>query len=80
VVIQCRRFGKSNVVGVESVRAFWATVNDVDATRGLIATTSRLTTGARAYCEARRYRLNAAEAVNVMEWLQRMGSRWSVAG
>lgn len=74
VVVQCRRYGETNPVGVEAVRAFWATVGDTAATRGLIATTSRLTQGARDYCDARRYRLSSADGTRVREWLKAMAS------
>jgi restriction system protein len=80
VVIQCKRFGDNNPIGVDSVRAFWATVTDQNATRGLIATTSRLTIGAKDYCDARRYRLGAADAANVGQWLTQMARRPSRAG
>jgi len=74
VVVQCRRQGAGRPVGLDAVRAFWSVVQDDTATRGLIATTSRLTRGARTYCEARRYRLSAAEADNVRAWISSMAS------
>jgi len=74
VVIQCRRYGDDQTVGVEGVKAFWATVNDAGATRGLIATTSRLTRGARSYCNARRYRLTPIEGDSVNNWLREMAN------
>lgn len=72
VLVQCKRYSEGRPVGVEALRAFWATVDDQDATRGLVVTTSRLTAGAREYCEARRYRLNAVEGENVRTWLDSM--------
>lgn len=75
VVIQCRRYNEDSSVGLDAVRAFWATVNDQSATRGMIATTSRLTEGAKNYCEARRYRLSSAETANVIQWLEQMKTR-----
>lgn len=74
VVVQCRRYGESKPVGLDAVRAFWATIGDQSATKGLIATTSRLTRGARDYCNARRYRLSSADGANVRDWLGRMAS------
>lgn len=72
IVVQCRRYHEDSPIGVEAIRAFWATINDRNATRGLIATTSTLTKGARDYCDARRYRLNGADHANVYEWIRRM--------
>ncbi len=75
IVIQCRRYADSNTIGIEAVRAFWTTVTEEGATRGLIVTTSRLERGARTFCQARKYRLSALEGDNVLGWLHRLATR-----
>ena len=60
---------KSTQVEIDEVKAFYQTVADEGATRELFATTSRLASGAKTYCDARKYRLNAAEAENVRHWI-----------
>ena len=76
VLVQCKRHAEDNPVDIEVVKAFWSTVNDAKATRGLVATTSRIAPGARNYCQARQYRLSAAEADAITRWIASMG-RWS---
>jgi restriction system protein len=80
ILIQCKRYGAKGSVKIDEVKAFWATLDDTHATRGLIATTSRLELGARRFCEARRYRLTAAEAPQVREWLRQLASPESGRG
>jgi hypothetical protein len=70
VLVQAKRYSSDRTVGVETVKALWSDINEANATRGVIATTSTLAPGARAYCEARRYRLSAAEAPTVQRWLR----------
>ena len=73
IVIQCRRYAGTTVT-IDEVKAFWATILDSNATKGLIVTTSRLEDGARHYCEARKYRLTPGERETVEKWLQSLGS------
>ncbi len=70
VLVQAKRFGRERQVGIEAVKALWADVEETAATRGVIATTSTLAAGARSYCEARNYRLTAAERPMVESWLK----------
>jgi hypothetical protein len=78
ILVQCKRYDEKYPVDIDEVKAFYQTVRDELATRGLFATTSRLASGARTYCDARKYELNAAEAENVRQWLQEMKSSESV--
>lgn len=72
ILVQCKKYSENNPVEVDSIRAFWATVDDAGATKGIIATTSRLTSGAKDYCKAKMYRLDSAENTNIKGWLQSM--------
>jgi len=72
IFIQCKKYKKSNHIQLDSVRAFWATINDEQATKGIIATTSCLTKGAQEYCKARLYRLGSAEEDKVINWIDKM--------
>ncbi len=74
VIIQCRRYSGKRMVKIEEVKALWADVQDEGAAGGLIATTTRLAKNARAYCDARSYRLNRAEHENVVQWIRQMAS------
>jgi restriction system protein len=72
ILVQCKKYSENNPVEVDSIRAFWATVDDSGATKGIIATTSRLTSGAKDYCKAKMYRLDSADNTNIKGWLQSM--------
>jgi len=75
IYVQCKKYSKNNPIQLDAVRAFWATVNDENATKGLIATTSRLTRGAEEYCKARLYRLSAFEEDKIIFWIKSMRKR-----
>jgi len=79
ILIQCKRYSLDRPVGIETVKAFWSTVQDEGATKGLVATTSNLTSGAKDYCTARLYRLAHEENNQVHNWLQAMASQPSTA-
>ena len=75
IIIQCKQYAETNPIQVETVRAFWATVDDAGATKGVIATTSRLTRGAKEYCVAKRYRLGAVEGDLIRGWISQMAMK-----
>lgn len=70
ILIQAKRLRDDRQVGIETVKALWSDIDEAAATRGVIATTSTLAPGARAYCQARQYRLTAAERPMVENWLK----------
>lgn len=74
VLIQAKRLADHRQVGIETVKALWSDIDEAKATRGLIATTSTLAAGARAYCEARQYRLTAAERPALEQWLKALAT------
>lgn len=74
ILVQCKQYSEQNPVQVDSVRAFWATVDDAGATKGILATTSRLTTGAQEYCKAKLYRMDSAEKSKIESWVHSMST------
>lgn len=72
IMVQCKKYSEHNPVQVDSVRAFWATVDDAGATKGIVATTSRLTSGAQDYCKAKLYRMDSAEKSKIESWIHSM--------
>lgn len=74
IVVQCRRYAKNNVISLNELKAFWTTIDDYGATKGLIVTTSHLTTGGHKFVEARKYRLSAIEGENVRKWIEALSS------
>jgi restriction system protein len=79
VLIQCKRNASSNPVDIDTVKAFWTTINEDGATKGLIVTTSRLTSGAKTFCDAHRYRLTSADGETVRLWLKNLASHQAKA-
>jgi Restriction endonuclease len=74
IIVQAKRLGVGRQVGIDAVKALWADVNDSTATRGLIVTTTGLAKGAKTFCEARQYRLTAAERPTVDDWLAKLAT------
>ena len=74
IVIQCKRYSERNPIDIDTVKAFWTTLNEEGATKGLVVTTSKLTSGAKSFCEAHKYRLNAVEYEMVQIWLKNLSS------
>lgn len=74
ILIQAKKYTGKNTVKIEEVKALWADLDEAEATKALIATTTRLEKGARTYCEARKYRIGYAELVTVREWLSQLSN------
>lgn len=60
-LVECKRYAERNRVGVDIVRGLYGVVSEQNATRGLIATTSYFTSGARAFRDKVPYRLSLAD-------------------
>ena len=74
ILVQAKRISDDRHVGIETVKALWSDVGESAATRGVIATTSTLAPGARAYCQARLYRLTAAEKPMLQKWVKALAT------
>jgi hypothetical protein len=74
ILVQAKRVSDNRRVGIETVKALWSDVGESAATRGVIATTSTLAPGARTYCQARLYRLTAAERPMVEKWVKALAT------
>ena len=70
MLIQCKR--RKNVVGIESVKAFWSDVHFEDAEKGLIATTSAVSRDSKKLCEVRKWPMSFAEATEIESWARTM--------
>ncbi len=74
MLIQCKRC--KNVIGIESIKAFWADVHFEGAEKGLIATTSSVSRDSKKVSEARKWPMSFAEAEQVQQWARSM---WRLA-
>jgi len=70
MLIQCKRY--KDVVGIETVKAFWSDVHFEEAEKGLIATTSSVSKDSKKLCEVRKWPMNFAEAAEVQKWARTM--------
>lgn len=60
-LVECKRYAEGNRVGVDVVRGLYGVVSAENATKGLIATTSYFTSGAKAFRDRVQYRLSLAD-------------------
>jgi len=70
MLIQCKRY--KDVVGIETIKAFWADVHFEGAEKGLIATTSSVSRNSKKICEVRKWPMTFAEAAEVQRWARTM--------
>lgn len=70
MLIQCKRY--KDVVGIETVKAFWSDVHFEGAERGLIATTSSVSRDSKKICKVRKWPMNFAEAAEISKWARTM--------
>lgn len=70
ILVQCKR-QKSKVEKVV-VKALWADMIDENAKSGLIVTSSALSKGAKAVCNARNYNIEEVNRSTLLTWLKEM--------
>jgi len=70
MLIQCKRH--KNVVGIETVKAFWSDVHFEEAEKGLIATTSSVSRDSKKLCDVRKWPMSFAEAAEIQNWVRTM--------
>lgn len=68
-LIECKRWARDRPVGVEVVRGLYGVVAAEKATCGIVATTSRFTTGAKQFASQVRYQVSLRDFDNLREWL-----------
>lgn len=70
MLIQCKRY--KDVVGIETVKAFWSDVHFAGAEKGLIATTSSVSRDSKKLCRVRKWPMTFAEAAEIQKWVRTM--------
>jgi len=70
VIVECKRYAIDNKVGVEIVRGLYGVVEQKRATRGIIATTSYFTKGAKEFRNDLPYRIGLADFDNMTTELE----------
>lgn len=75
IIIQCKRHKTSRDVKIEVVKSIYTDVLFENATKGLIATTSRIAPGGKKVCSIRKYPLEFAENKEIRQWVNQMKKR-----
>lgn len=70
IIIQCKR-QKAPIPKV-IVKSLYADILDEKAASGLVVTTSRLSPGAQAVCDARKYPIQSADRGTIRQWVGQM--------
>lgn len=70
IYVECKKYAPENAVGVEIVRGLHGVITSDKATKGVIATTSRFTKGARDFHSKNQYHLSLADFDVVTQWLK----------
>jgi restriction system protein len=74
MLIQCKRY--KDVIGIDTVKAFWSDVHFEGAEKGLIATTSTVSRDSKRMCDVRKWPMTFAESDEVQRWARTM---WRLA-
>jgi hypothetical protein len=74
-LIECKRYGEEQKVQVGVVRELHGVVDDQRANRGIIATTSTFTRGAKAFRDKHEYRMHLMDITNIQDWLKTLKVR-----
>lgn len=69
-VVECKRYGPDNPVGVGIVRQLYGVVQAEQLTGGLVATTSYFTKDAQEFQQSVKYHLSLADYVELRRWIR----------
>jgi len=69
-LIECKRYSPSHKVGVELVRALYGVTAHEKATKGILATTSTFTRGAKAFFNDHLWELEPRDFDGVVDWVK----------
>jgi restriction system protein len=73
-LVECKRYTPDNPVGVGIVRQLSGVVESLDASGGVVMTTSRFTRDAVDFSEIARFRMNLVDAFQLRKWIARVFS------
>jgi hypothetical protein len=70
-LVECKHNNRKNKVGVSIVRSLYGIVEDKNATKGIIVTTSDFTRGVKLFAELHKNRIDLKNYDSLVEWLGR---------
>jgi HJR/Mrr/RecB family endonuclease len=74
-LVECKRYAKTNPVGVSIVRALYGVIEDQNATKGVIVTTSDFTKGAKNFNDLHKNRMDLRNYDSLVRWLANAGGK-----
>ncbi len=69
-IVDCKKYSKSNPVGIAAVRGMYGTLQIESASHGIIATTSRFTRDASSLAHEYKYQLSLKDHADILRWIQ----------
>jgi hypothetical protein len=79
-LVECKHYAPSVPVSVEIVRGLYGVSVSEGVTNGIIATTSRFTSGAKSFQAQNKYKLYLADFENLKLWLKNYKKRGALVG
>jgi HJR/Mrr/RecB family endonuclease len=70
-LVECKRYAKERLVGVEYIRGLFGTVTSDGASNGLIVTTSSFSNPTREFARRHQYRLELKEYADIVAWIRK---------
>ena len=68
---ECKRYSPIRPVGVEYIRSLYGVVEAERATRGIIATTSYFTKGAKSLSQDLKWRIGLKDYIDLQAWIKK---------
>jgi HJR/Mrr/RecB family endonuclease len=71
-LVECKHYNKRNKVGVSIVRSLYGIVEDKNATKGIIVTTSDFTRGVKSFADLHKNRIDLKNGDSLVNWLNKI--------
>jgi HJR/Mrr/RecB family endonuclease len=71
-LVECKRYAKTNPVGVSIVRSLYGVVESQNATKGIIITTSNFTRGSKTFSDSHKNRMDLKNYDSLVNWLKKI--------
>ncbi len=69
-IVDCKKYSENNPVGVAAVRGMYGTLQVENASHGMLATTSRFTSGANKLAQDYKYQLSLKDHADILQWIK----------
>jgi restriction endonuclease Mrr len=73
ILVQAKRYAKHRKIQLEPVKALWASVEDEQANKGILVSTSEFYPAAKNFATSRPYRIELVGPEKLKSWLSKIG-------